>query len=46
MLAEENKRRSEERTQMLESQFKQYLEKTKSLNYDYMKRQKQMEQDP
>lgn len=46
MLAEENKRRSEERTQMLESQFKQYLEKTKSLNYDYMKRQKQMEQNP
>lgn len=46
MLAEENKRRSEERTQMLESQFQQYLEKTKSLNYDYMKRQKQMEQDP
>ena len=46
VLAEENKRRSEERTQMLESQFKQYLEKTKSLNYDYMKRQKQMEQDP
>jgi len=46
MLAEENKRRSEERTQILESQFKQYLEKTKSLNYDYMKRQKQMEQDP
>lgn len=46
MLAEENKRRSEERTQMLESQFQQYLEKTKSLNYDYMKRQKQMEQNP
>ena len=46
ILTEENKRRSEERTQMLESQFKQYLEKTKSLNYDYMKRQKQMEQNP
>lgn len=46
ILTEENKRRSEERTQMLESQFQQYLEKTKSLNYDYMKRQKQMEQNP
>lgn len=46
ILTEENKRRSEERTQILENQFQQYLEKTKSLNYDYMKRQKQMEQNP
>ena len=49
MLDAENKKRSqakEGRTEELESQFRQYLEGTKSLNYDYMKRQKQMEKTP
>ncbi len=49
MLDEENKKRSQEkegRTEELESQFQQYLEGTKSLNYDYLKRQKQMEKTP